>query len=98
MGLEKIKSESNHEDLWILSDSSSSIQYLKTWARIGDKISLSILLKVKLISHHHKAHFQQIPTHVNIYGNELADTFAKEGQDHPVPSTLKLIYLELFSK
>ncbi|GFS47431.1 RNase H domain-containing protein [Trichonephila inaurata madagascariensis] len=98
MGLVKIKSESNYEDLWTLPDSHNSIQYLKTWAHIGDKISLSILRKVILISHYHKAHFQQIPSHVNIYGNELADTLAEEGLDHPVSSTLELTYLELFSR
>ncbi|GFU35877.1 RNase H domain-containing protein [Trichonephila clavipes] len=98
MVLEKIMNKSNYKDLWILSDNRSSIQHLKNWAGIEDKISLSILRKVKLISHHHKVHFQWIPSHAIIYVNELVDTLAKEVLDHPVPSTSKLAYLELFSK
>ncbi|GBO39804.1 hypothetical protein AVEN_225410-1 [Araneus ventricosus] len=43
VGLETIMSESNFGDLWILTDSHSSIQHLKNWTYIGDKTSLSIL-------------------------------------------------------
>ncbi|GFT66746.1 RNase H domain-containing protein [Trichonephila clavipes] len=78
IGLVKILSESIYGDLWILSDSLNLKQRLKNWAHIGDKISLSTLRKVKLNSHHHKVRFQWIPSHVNIYGDEVADTLAKE--------------------
>nr|XP_042898153.1 uncharacterized protein LOC122269385 [Parasteatoda tepidariorum] len=97
-GLEKILSEGHLGNTWILSDSRSSIQHLKNWALIGDKTSFSILQKVKLISQQHEVHFQWIPSHVDIHGNELADTLAKKGLDHPVPSTSELTYLELFAR
>ncbi|XP_054713017.1 uncharacterized protein LOC129222530 [Uloborus diversus] len=98
IGLEKIMCENNFGDLWILSDSKSSIQHLRNWSLIEDKTSLSILRKVKLIALQHKVHFQWIPSHVDIYGNELADTLAKESLAHPTPFTSELTYLELFSQ
>ncbi|GBL83357.1 hypothetical protein AVEN_110669-1 [Araneus ventricosus] len=61
VGLETIMSESNFGDLWILTDSHSSIQHVKNWTYIGDKTSLSILQKLKLISLRHDVHFQWIP-------------------------------------
>ncbi|GFV87498.1 RNase H domain-containing protein [Trichonephila clavipes] len=90
--------ESNYEDICILSHSRNSIQHLKNWAHIGDKISLSILQKVKLIPHHYKVRFQWTPCHVNICRNELADTFEKEELDHIIPYTSELTYLELVSR
>ncbi|GFW92801.1 hypothetical protein TNCV_1735941 [Trichonephila clavipes] len=42
--------------------------------------------KLKLIFHHHKVYLQWIPSHVNIYGDELNDSLAKEELDHSVPS------------
>ncbi|GBM05415.1 hypothetical protein AVEN_94719-1 [Araneus ventricosus] len=73
VGLATIMSESNFGDLWILTDSRSSIQHLKIWTSIGDKKSLSILQKLKLISYQHDVHFQWIPSHADIHGNELAE-------------------------
>ncbi|GBL86188.1 hypothetical protein AVEN_131935-1 [Araneus ventricosus] len=93
-----IMSESNFGDLWILTDSRSSIQHLKNWTYIGDKTSLSILQKLKLISLQHEVHFQWIPSHVDIHGNELADNLAKEGSSHPTPSSSEITFLELFSQ
>ncbi|GBN75563.1 hypothetical protein AVEN_255695-1 [Araneus ventricosus] len=77
-------SESNFGDLWILTDSRSSIQHLKNWTYIGYKTSLSILQKLKFISPQHDVHFQWIPSYVDIHGNELADNLAKEGSSHPI--------------
>ncbi|GBM33690.1 hypothetical protein AVEN_54820-1 [Araneus ventricosus] len=89
---------SNFGDLWILTDSRSSIQHLKNWTHVGDKTSLSILQKLKLISLQHDVHFQWISSHVDIHGNELADNLAKEGSSHPIPSSLEITSLELFSR
>ncbi|GBO00619.1 hypothetical protein AVEN_94866-1 [Araneus ventricosus] len=89
-------SESNFGDLWILTDSRRSIQHLKNWTYIGDKTSLSILQKMKLISLQHDEHFQWITSH--IHGNELADNLAKEGSSHPIPSSSEITFLELFSR
>ncbi|GBN13497.1 hypothetical protein AVEN_168488-1 [Araneus ventricosus] len=91
-------SESDFGDLWILSDSRSSIQHLKNWPYIGDKTSLSILQKLKLISLQHDVHFQWIPLHVDIHGNELADNLAKESSSHTIPSSSEITFLKLFSR
>ncbi|GBM20944.1 hypothetical protein AVEN_253736-1 [Araneus ventricosus] len=91
-------SESNFGDLWILTDSRSSIQHLKNWTYIGDKTSLSILQKLKLISFQHDKHFQWIPSHVDIRGNEMADNLVKKGSSHPIPSSSEITFLELFSR
>ena len=65
---------------------------------MGDKTSLSILRKIKSISQQHKVHFQWVPSHVDIHGNEVADTLAGEELEHPVPSTQELTYQELYLK
>ncbi|GBM08803.1 Nucleolar protein 10 [Araneus ventricosus] len=98
VGLETIMSENNFGDLWILTDSHSSIQHLKNWTYIGDKTSLSILQKLKFISVQHDVHFQWTPSHVDIHGNELADNLAKEGSSHPIPFSSEITFLELFSR
>ncbi|GFW47206.1 uncharacterized protein TNCV_56591 [Trichonephila clavipes] len=90
--------ESNYEDLWILSNNRSSVQHLQHFAHIGEKISLSILRKDRLISYHHKVHFRWVLSHVNTYGKELADTLANQGLNHPVSFPLELTHLELFSR
>ncbi|GBM69092.1 hypothetical protein AVEN_1291-1 [Araneus ventricosus] len=90
-------SEKNLGDLWIQTDSSSSIQHLKNWTYIEDKTSLSILQKLKLISLQHDVHFQWIPSHVDIHGNELTYNLAKEDSSHPIPSSSEITFLRLFS-
>ncbi|GBM75707.1 hypothetical protein AVEN_267750-1 [Araneus ventricosus] len=88
----------NFGDLWILTDSRSSIQHLKNWTYIGDKTSFSISQKLKLVSLQHDVHVQRIPSNVDIHGNELADNLAKEGSSHPTPSSSEITFLELFSR
>ncbi|GFV33745.1 putative RNA-directed DNA polymerase from transposon BS [Trichonephila clavipes] len=78
LGLEAIIIESDYGELWILSDSRSSLQHLHNWTQVGDKTSISILHNLKLISKHHDVHFQWIPSHVDIFGNEQADRLARE--------------------
>ncbi|GFV33751.1 probable RNA-directed DNA polymerase from transposon BS [Trichonephila clavipes] len=78
LGLEAIINESDYGELWILSDSRSSLQHLHNWTQVGDKTSISILHNLKLISKHHDVHFQWIPSHVDIFGNEQADRLARE--------------------
>ncbi|GFV21891.1 ig-like domain-containing protein [Trichonephila clavipes] len=38
----------------------------------------------------------KIPCRINIDGNELTDALAKEGQEHPIPTTSEYSCLELF--
>ncbi|GFY02816.1 RNase H domain-containing protein [Trichonephila clavipes] len=45
-----------------------------------------------------KIHFQWIPSHVNIAGNEIANSLARAGSGKTTTSVAPLAYLELFSK
>ncbi|GBO00697.1 hypothetical protein AVEN_271573-1 [Araneus ventricosus] len=82
----------------ILAAVLDSSQYLRNWTYIGDKTSLSILQKLKLISLQRDVHFQWTPSHIDIHGNELADNLAKEGSSHPIPSSSEITFPELFSR
>ncbi|GFV34128.1 RNase H domain-containing protein [Trichonephila clavipes] len=46
----------------------------------------------------HKIHFQWIPSHVNIVGNEIAGSLARAGAGETTTPATPLTYLELFSK
>ncbi|GFX19829.1 RNase H domain-containing protein [Trichonephila clavipes] len=91
-GLEAVLNEQDFGDLWILSDSHSSLQHLCNWITVGDKAGISILQKLTQISESHDVHFQWIPSHVNIFGNEQVDLLAKEvcNASPPISSTLTL--------
>ncbi|GFY40234.1 hypothetical protein TNIN_265861 [Trichonephila inaurata madagascariensis] len=65
-------------ELWIVSDSRSSLQRLSVWSSANDETSVFILLKLKNISHTHGVHLQWIPSYVNISGIEVADGLDKE--------------------
>ncbi|GFV05618.1 RNase H domain-containing protein [Trichonephila clavipes] len=94
LGLEAIINESDYGELWILSDSRSSLQHLHNWTQVGDKTSISILHNLKLISKHHDVHFQWIPSHVDIFGNEQADRLAREGCSLLTTSSPAITYSE----
>ncbi|GFY16475.1 putative RNA-directed DNA polymerase from transposon BS [Trichonephila clavipes] len=93
-----IINESDYGELWILSDSRSSLQHLHNWTQVGDKTSISILHNLKLISKHHDVHFQWIPSHVDIFGNEQADRLAREGCSLLTTSSPAITYSEHQSK
>ncbi|GFX64610.1 putative RNA-directed DNA polymerase from transposon BS [Trichonephila clavipes] len=75
--------EDRFQEIWILTDSRASIQHLANWGDIGDQTSLDILSLLHDLSSGHSIHFQWIPSHVGIEGNERADfldgTAAVEG-------------------
>ncbi|GFV58381.1 RNase H domain-containing protein [Trichonephila clavipes] len=75
--------EDRFQEIWILTDSRASIQHLTNWGDIGDQTSLHILSLLRDLSSGHSIHFQWIPSHVGIEGNErddfLARTAAVEG-------------------
>ncbi|GFX00816.1 probable RNA-directed DNA polymerase from transposon BS [Trichonephila clavipes] len=98
LGLEAIINESDYGELWILSDSRSSLQHLHNGTQVGDKTNISILHKLKLISKHHDVHFQWIPSHVDIFGNEQADHLAREGCSLLTTSSPAITYSEHQSK
>ncbi|XP_071041216.1 ribonuclease H-like [Parasteatoda tepidariorum] len=66
-------------DVWILSDSRSSIQHLSEWWRYGDRTTVNIVKLLNGLSHDIRIFFQWVPSHVNVFGNEIADGLAREG-------------------
>ncbi|GBL88650.1 Potassium voltage-gated channel subfamily H member 8 [Araneus ventricosus] len=96
-GLEAIFNENNYGAVWILSDSRSSIQHLKDWNNVGDRTGISILKLLRHIVVDHEVHLQWIPSHVDIYGNEVADNLAKQGTSEPLCSTPSLTFDEIYS-
>ncbi|GFT16049.1 uncharacterized protein TNCV_3315841 [Trichonephila clavipes] len=69
----------NGKEIWILSDSRSAIQHLSNWQSVRDNVGVSILTKLKRLSTSHQIHLQWIPSHIDLEGNEIADTLAKAG-------------------
>ncbi|GFT96005.1 RNase H domain-containing protein [Trichonephila clavipes] len=92
--LEAVLNEQYFGDLWIVSDSRSSLQHLYNWITVGDKAGVSILQKLTQISESHDVHFQWIPSHANIFGNEQVDLLAKEGCNASPPISSTLTYSE----
>ncbi|GBN68005.1 hypothetical protein AVEN_182421-1 [Araneus ventricosus] len=45
----------------------------------------------------HEVHLQWIPSHVDIYGNEVADDLTKQGTAEPLCSTPSLTFDEIYS-
>ncbi|GFY21269.1 RNase H domain-containing protein [Trichonephila clavipes] len=76
----------------------SSIQYLSNWRIIGDRIGLNIIDNVKTYSTHNDIHLQWIPSHVELYFNDLANELAKEGSNDPIGSSDLLTCNEIYSK
>ncbi|GBM74336.1 Phosphatidylinositol 4-phosphate 5-kinase type-1 alpha [Araneus ventricosus] len=96
-GLEAILNENNYGAVWILSDSRSSIQHLKDWNNVGNRTGISILKLLRHIGVDHEVHLQWISSHVDIYGNEVADDLAKLGKAEPLCSTPSLTFDEIYS-
>ncbi|GFS66443.1 RNase H domain-containing protein [Trichonephila clavipes] len=71
-------------EIWILTDSQSSIQHLSNWPTIGDSTSRSILHLFEQLSDWHPIHLQCVPSHVGFLGNEVADDLAKPATSNPV--------------
>ncbi|GFU71921.1 RNase H domain-containing protein [Trichonephila clavipes] len=64
-------------EIWILTDSRSSIQHLSNWPSIGDSTSRSILHFFQQLSDQHPIHLQWVPSHVGLLGNEVADALRR---------------------
>ncbi|GFY13219.1 RNase H domain-containing protein [Trichonephila clavipes] len=73
------------DSIWILTDSRSSIQYLKNLPKIMDITGLDILSKLVRLGQRKQACLQRIPSHVGVTGNEAADELAGRGLDLPNP-------------
>ncbi|GFV97254.1 RNase H domain-containing protein [Trichonephila clavipes] len=67
------------DSIWILTDSRSSIQYLKIWPKITDSTGLDILSKLVSFGQRKQACLQWIPSHVGVPRNEVADELSGRG-------------------
>ncbi|GFS98524.1 RNase H domain-containing protein [Trichonephila clavipes] len=63
------------DSIWILTNSRSSIQYLKNWPKIIDNTGLDILSKLVGLGQRKQVCLQWIPSHVGVPENE-ADELA----------------------
>ncbi|GFW75447.1 RNase H domain-containing protein [Trichonephila clavipes] len=71
-------------EIWILTNSRSSIQHLSNWPSIGDSTNRSILHLFQQLSDRHPIHLQCVPSHVDLLGNEVADDLAKAATSNPM--------------
>ncbi|GFW74709.1 RNase H domain-containing protein [Trichonephila clavipes] len=85
------------DSIWILTDSRSSIQYLKNWPKIMDSTGLDILSKLVRLGQRKQICLQWIPSHVGVPGNEVADELAGKGCDLSNPSSTVLTHAEVHS-
>ncbi|GFV00717.1 RNase H domain-containing protein [Trichonephila clavipes] len=96
--LGSVASLPNGKEIWTLSDSRSAIQHLSNWQSVRDNVGVSILSKLKRLSTSHQIHLQWIPSHIDLEGNEIADTLAKAGACEVPESSAPLTFLEIFSR
>ncbi|GBN81464.1 hypothetical protein AVEN_77319-1, partial [Araneus ventricosus] len=94
-GIDSLSSFFCGNEIWILTDSRSSIQHLANWHRVKDNTGMNILNKLKSLSVSYRIHLQWIPSHVNIQGNEIADALPKAGADDASVPSAPLTCLEL---
>ncbi|GFV03513.1 RNase H domain-containing protein [Trichonephila clavipes] len=87
--------EDRFQEIWILTDSRASIQHLANWGDIGDQTSLDILSLLDDLSSGHSIHFQWIPSHVGIEGNERADFLARTAAVEGVSPRGNLTFSEI---
>ncbi|GBN72017.1 hypothetical protein AVEN_32417-1 [Araneus ventricosus] len=97
-GLDSLSSFFYSDEIYILTDSRSSIQHLANWHRVRDNTGMNILNKLKSLLVSYRLHLQWIPSHVNIQGDEIADALAKAGADDASVPSAPLTYLELLSR
>ncbi|GFU38259.1 uncharacterized protein TNCV_2432661 [Trichonephila clavipes] len=88
----------NGKEIWMLSYSRSAIQHLSNWQSVRDNVGVSILTKLKRLSKSHQIHLQWIPSHIDLEGNEIADTLAKAGTRESAGPSAPLTFLDIFSR
>ncbi|GBN24394.1 hypothetical protein AVEN_259482-1 [Araneus ventricosus] len=86
-----------NSDIYILTDSKSSIPYLKNWPEIREKTGQEVISKITTLSQKSRVCFQWIPSHVGAFGNEEANVLAKEESALPSATSSELFKSEIFS-
>ncbi|GFV27098.1 RNase H domain-containing protein [Trichonephila clavipes] len=85
------------DSIWILTDSRSSIQYIKNWPKIINSTGLDILSKLARLGQRKEVCIQWIPSHVGVPGNEAAYELSCRVYDLPIPSSTILNHSEIHS-
>ncbi|GFU92561.1 RNase H domain-containing protein [Trichonephila clavipes] len=75
------------DSIWILTDSRSSIQYLKNWLKIMHSTGLDILSKLVRFLQRKQVCLEWIPSHLGVPRNEAADELASRRCDLLNPSS-----------
>ncbi|GBM39162.1 hypothetical protein AVEN_208341-1 [Araneus ventricosus] len=88
---------SEASDTYVLTDSKSSIQYLKNWSKISEKTGQEIISKIVSLSQKSRVCIQWIPSHVEVFGNEVADLLTKVGSTLPSAASGELFASEISS-
>ncbi|GFW34336.1 RNase H domain-containing protein [Trichonephila clavipes] len=83
----------NKNSICILTDSRSSIQYLKGWSKLMGSTDLDIISKLARLGLRKQVRLQGIPSHVGVPGNDIAN----ENFDLPTPSFSVLSHSEIHS-
>ncbi|XP_042909411.1 ribonuclease H-like [Parasteatoda tepidariorum] len=96
-GLQFAARADHFQDIWILTDSRASIQHISNWDIVGDQTSLDILDLLDRLSSNHSIHFQRIPSHGGVDGNERADFLAKSAAEEDTVHCGKLTFREISS-
>ncbi|GBN54504.1 hypothetical protein AVEN_98493-1 [Araneus ventricosus] len=65
-------------DTYILTDTKSSIQYLKNWPKIEEQTGQEIISKIVTLSQKSRVCIQWIPSHIGVFSNEVVGLLAKE--------------------
>ncbi|GFX72401.1 uncharacterized protein TNCV_1253551 [Trichonephila clavipes] len=91
------ETEVQFQDVWILTDGHASVQHLSNWTFIEGQTGLDILNLLDPISSYVLAHFQWVPSHVGIDGNEKADFLSRTAAEKGVTQTGSLTFRELSS-
>ncbi|GFV52921.1 RNase H domain-containing protein [Trichonephila clavipes] len=64
------------------------------WHKVDDNTEVAILEKLKHLSSSREIHLQWVPSHVNIAGNEIADSITKDGAAQHTMNSAALTYSE----
>ncbi|GBO41692.1 hypothetical protein AVEN_176227-1 [Araneus ventricosus] len=78
-------------DIWIFTDNRSYIQFLSNWRNTGDKTGTDIVNKLRIYSSNNGIHLQWIPSHVDLFFNDLVDKLAMEGSAEPLEVYLPIV-------
>ncbi|GFV16486.1 RNase H domain-containing protein [Trichonephila clavipes] len=85
------------DSIRILTDSRSSLQYLKNWQKIMDSTGLDILSKLVRLGQRKQLCLQWIQSHVGVPGNEAANELPGRECDLPNPSSTALTHTKIHS-